>query len=77
MAYIDLTFNTINSSALDKTGLNPYKIADFTTGSFFKPYVTTVGLYNEGYELLAIAKFPQPIRMSDETDTTFVIRWDT
>ena len=69
--------NTINSSALDKTGLNPYKIADFTTGSFFKPYVTTVGLYNEGYELLAIAKFPQPIRMSDETDTTFVIRWDT
>jgi hypothetical protein len=68
---------TTNTSARKKTSTNPYDLADFTTGSYFKPHVTTIGLYNEGYELLAIAKLGQPIKMSDETDTTFVVRWDT
>jgi len=52
-------------------------LANFATGSQFKPYVTTVGLYNEDNELLVVGKLGQPIRMSDETDTTFAIRWDT
>ena len=52
-------------------------LANFSTGSQFKPYVTTVGLYNENNELLIVGKLGQPVRMSDETDTTFVIRWDS
>ena len=52
-------------------------LANFATGSLFKPYVTTVGLFNEDNELLVVGKLGQPIRMSDETDTTFVLRWDT
>jgi hypothetical protein len=52
-------------------------LANFATGSQFKPYVTTVGLYNENNELLVVGKLGQPTRMSDETDTTFVLRWDT
>ena len=52
-------------------------LANFATGSLFKPYVTTVGLYNEDHELLVVGKLGQAIRMSDETDTTFVLRWDT
>ena len=52
-------------------------LANFTTSSLFKPYVTTVGLYNEDHELLVVGKLGQPIRTSDETDTTFVLRWDT
>ena len=55
----------------------PYKLEGFTSESFFSPYITTIGLYNEAYELLAIAKLAQPIRCSDETDTTFVVRYDT
>ena len=53
------------------------ELANFTTGSFWKPYVTTVGLYNEDNELLVVGKLGQPVRMSDESDTTFVLRWDT
>ena len=53
------------------------EIADFTTSSIFQPYVTTVGLYNEANELLVVGKLAQPIRTSQETDTTFVLRWDT
>ena len=52
-------------------------LANFATGSLFKPYVTTVGLFNEDNELLVVGKLGQPIRMSDETDTTIVLRWDT
>lgn len=59
-----------------KTDQHP-TLADFATSSLFKPYVTTVGLYNEHNELLVVGKLGQPVRMSDETDTTFVLRWDT
>ena len=52
-------------------------LANFATGSLWKPYVTTVGLYNEDHELLVVGKLGQPTKMSDETDTTFVLRWDT
>ena len=67
---------TLNPSARRNKNLNSQDIANFATGSTFKPYVTTVGLYNEAGELLVVGKLGQPVRMSDETDTTFVIRWD-
>jgi len=53
------------------------QLADFATGSLWKPYVTTVGLYNEDHELLVVGKLGQPTKMSDETDTTFILRWDS
>ena len=53
------------------------ELANFATGSNFKPYVTTIGLYNEANELLVVGKLASPIRMSDETDTTFIVRYDT
>ena len=40
-------------------------------------YVTTVGLYDDDYNLLVVGKLGQPIKASSETDTTFVIRFDT
>jgi len=47
------------------------------SGSFFTPYATAVGLYNDDNELLAVAKFGKPILMSPYTDMTFVVRYDT
>ena len=52
-------------------------LANFATGSLWNPYITTIGLYNEDYELLVVGKLGQPVRVSDETDSTFVLRWDT
>jgi hypothetical protein len=52
-------------------------LRDFATGSGFTPYVTTVGLYNDSQELLAVAKMAQPIPLSTNTDTTFLINYDT
>lgn len=48
----------------------------FVTGSDFSPYVTTVGLYNNDQELLAIAKLAQPLPTSQITDTTILVNID-
>lgn len=49
---------------------------NFATGSYFQPYITTVGLYNDSNELIAVAKLGQPIPKSRYTDMTFVITLD-
>ncbi len=49
---------------------------DFATGSYFAPYVTTVGLYDESYNLLAVAKLAKPLPTSRTTDTTILINFD-
>ena len=69
--------DTMNISARKIKTTDSQDVANFVTGSLFKPYVTTIGLYNEDNELLVVGKLGQPVRMSDETDTTFVLRWDT
>ena len=69
--------NTTNLTARKLKSSTDYEVATFTTGSLFKPHVTTIGLYDNECNLLVIGKLGQPIKMSDETDTTFVLRWDT
>jgi hypothetical protein len=60
----------------DKTNVSS-SIMDFATGSDFRPYVTTLGLYNEQNELLMVAKFGKPIPISSDTDMTFLVKYDT
>jgi hypothetical protein len=52
------------------------ELYDFATGSFFAPYVTTVGLYDESYNLLAVAKLAKPLPTSRTTDTIILINFD-
>jgi hypothetical protein len=48
----------------------------FASGSSFTPYATMVGFYNDSNDLLMVAKFAQPIPISPDTDTNFLIRMD-
>ena len=48
----------------------------FVTSSDFYPYVSTIGLYDDKNNLLVVGKLAHPIKLSDELDTTFVIRFD-
>ena len=50
---------------------------DFATGSEFVPYLTTVGLYNENNDLLVVGKMSQPIPVSQFSDTTIIVNFDT
>jgi len=49
---------------------------DWATGSYFQPYVTTIGLYNEQQQLLAVGKLSQPLPLSPTTDTTLLVNID-
>jgi hypothetical protein len=51
-------------------------LANNVTGSYFSPYVTTVGLYDENQNLLAVGKLAQPLPVSPTTDTTILINLD-
>jgi hypothetical protein len=51
-------------------------IADNISGSEFKPYITTIGLYNDDQELIAVAKLSQPLPKTKDTDMTFVVKLD-
>ena len=48
----------------------------FATHSEFKPYCSTVGLYNDKEELLAIGKLAKPIRLNNDVTTNIVVRFD-
>ena len=65
--------HTLNRTALDSTS---GQIADNVSGSAFQPYITTVGLYNEANELVAVAKMGQPLPKSADTDMSMVVKLD-
>jgi len=67
---------TLNAGDVEKEG-NTQIYHNFVTGSEFSPYVTTVGLYNESNELVVVGKFPRPLPISSQTDTTYIINFDT
>ena len=70
-----LLASSIRSQAkIRTTGSADY--SDFVTGSFFTPYVTTVGLYNDEKELIAVGKLAQPLALSQHVDTTILVNID-
>ena len=48
-----------------------------STGSFLAPFITTIGLYDDNCDLVAVAKLPQPIKSEPDIPVNFIIRFDT
>jgi hypothetical protein len=69
-------FNFTQNPTAVSSSLNSGVLYDFATGSFFSPYVTMVGLYDNSYNLLAIAKLAQPLPTSAVTDTSILVNLD-
>ena len=65
--------HTFNPSAI--TG-SDNSVRTNITGTDFRPYVTSIGLYNEANELIAVAKTNRPIPKSNNVDMTFVVKFD-
>jgi hypothetical protein len=62
-----------NPSIISGSEGEPY---GYVTSSYFSPYVTTVGLYDEDQNLLAVGKLSQPLPTSATTDTTILVNID-
>jgi hypothetical protein len=47
------------------------------TGSYLAPYITTIGIFDDDGDMVAIAKLPKPIKNLPDYDINFLIRFDT
>jgi hypothetical protein len=72
-------FNRSNNPSLQvyNSNTNQYEFRSFTTGSDFKPYVTSVGLYDDRGRLLAVAKLSSPLKLPSNVDTTIIVKLDS
>ena len=67
--------------------LDPTKYASFDdyfisssadpTGSYLAPFITTIGLYDNELNMVAIAKLPKPIKSLPDYPLNFIVRLDT
>jgi len=64
---------TLNPTLQSDTSGSVYS---YTTSSQWAPYVSTVGLYDDAQNLLAVGKLSQPLPTSATTDTTILINLD-
>ena len=64
-----------SQDCLAQNGPGEMILPGFISGSM-SPYITTVGLYNDKSQLLAIGKLAQPIQKRDDVDMNFIVRWD-
>ena len=69
-------YNFSQNPTIISSSSNSGIVNDFATGSYFSPYVTTVGLYNNNKELLAVGKLAQPLPLSSTTDINIIINLD-
>ena len=67
-------FNTSLNHSLTTDDDETYQ--PFVTASAFAPYITTIGLYDDSGQLLAIGKLAQPIRKRSDVDMNFLVRLD-
>ena len=66
---------TMNPSIL-KNAENSQLPKAFVYNDEFTPYITTIGLYNENAELLAIGKLAGPIKKRNNVDLNIIVRFD-
>ena len=65
---------SMNPSLLDDS-LTDYDL-DIVDSPEFMPFVTTIGLYNDNQDLVAVAKLSNPVQLNPYCDTNFIVRID-
>lgn len=68
--------HTWNPSTMKPSRSIVKEYKDFVTSSLFTPYVTKIGLYDDNYTLLAVARLSRPIPRLKNMNTSYIIRFD-
>ncbi len=66
----------INTYTVNKTYRGTTSYRDFVTGSNFAPYITTIGLYDDNNDLLAVGRLAKPVKNDKELSIGFILRFD-
>ena len=69
--------SNVNPTVFSGFGEYDYSSSFDTTGSFLAPYITTIGLYDDDLNMVAVAKLPQPIKSMPDYPLNFIVRFDT
>lgn len=83
VAYTTSFEGTKRTSKYDAAVIKPeflayeYSSSVDPTGSFIAPYVTTIGLYDENMDMVAVAKLATPIKSTPDLPVNFLVRIDT
>ncbi len=68
--------NELTLSTNPSTYNSSYNYLSFVTHSDFSPLVTAIGLYDDNYDLVAIAKLSKAVKMPKSYDINFIVRFD-
>jgi len=69
-------FNFTLNPSIAQDSENNQLPKEFIYNDEFGPYITTIGLYNENAELLAIGKLAGPIKKRSNVDLNIIVRFD-
>jgi len=72
----NLTFNPSAAKLDASSSLYDYPYQDFIQSESFSPYITTIGLYDDKFNLVAVAKLAKPLKKSLDIPMSFAVRWD-
>lgn len=80
---INTTFEGVrkwrNSEKYQKAEFSNYEYSSSIdpTGSYLAPYITTIGLYDNNMDMVAVAKLATPIKSTPDLPVNFLVRIDT
>lgn len=69
--------SNVNPSSFSGFAEYDYSSSLDTTGSYLAPYITTIALYDDDLNMVAVAKLPQPIKSMPDYPLNFIVRFDT
>ena len=69
--------STIEPTKFGGFGEYDYSSSVDTTGSYLAPFVTTIGLYDNELNMVAVCKLPKPIKSLPDYPLNFIVRFDT
>ena len=69
--------STIEPTKFGGFGDYDYSSSVDTTGSYLAPFITTIGLYDNELNMVAICKLPKPIKSLADYPLNFIVRFDT
>jgi hypothetical protein len=80
--YQRTTLNNPYISSFDGVSIGGFDVYEYSSsidpiGSYLAPYVTTIGLYDDNMDMVAVAKLAKPVKSMPDLPVNFLVRFDS